>query len=354
MNTTGPTQSAPGESPFAVFAAPECGADQTAARRIARAFDERLRNDGAARRRERLTGLGLALEWLVIVGLTYVMVFAMRPLAVKLLLLIPWSLYSSLALDNITHYANHWPLFRSRLGNALWRASGVLVFFNPLEIRAIHQEHHRAYARADNDERVFAASDRGRSFWGYLTTGALDGLKLLWPLRPMDPCVQALRQRQPAHYREVMAVRFAMLLWFIFLLVLDPINTLCFLVPAVLMVGSLGSLVMNLTDHIPGDSHHPFRLATFLEPTTPAERFFSQVNHYTAATHLTHHLFPAVHWMHLPRLQRQLADIYVRHGAPRSLLINSTLLGNPFAFVRLARELDRRRFEIGSPLPPRP
>ncbi len=331
---------------FEVFSAADCGADQTEARAIARAFEAALRTDKAARQRERAGGLQLAFEWFVLIAVTYTIIYAVRPAWLKLALLLPWSLYASLALDNITHYANHWPLFRAPALDALWRWSGLLVFFNPLEIRAIHYDHHRAYARADNDERVFGAMDRDRSFWRYLASGAFDGLRLLWPLRAMEPCVAMLKQRRPAHYREVVALRFASVLWLALLVALDWRDTLFYFVPFVLVVGSFGSLVMNLTDHIPGDAHHPFRLATFLEPGTRAEAFYSSVNHYTAATHLTHHLFPGVHWVHLPALQRRLAPIYLRHGAPRSLLVNSTLVGNPIRFTRLLRELERRRFDL--------
>ncbi len=331
---------------FAVFATASCRADQGEARAIARAFEAGLRGDPAERRRERVGGLRLAGEWFLLIAVTFAIIYAVEPTWLKVALLLPWSLYASLALDNIAHYANHWPLFRSAALNALWRVSGALMFFNPLEIRAIHSDHHRAYSRADNDERVFAATDRQRSFWGYLAGGALDGLRLLLPWRGMEQSVAALAQRHPAGYREVIALRYASVAFFVLLVGLDWRNTLFFYVPAVLIVGSLGSLVMNLTDHIPGDARHPFRFATFIEPVTRREAMLSSINHHTAATHLTHHLFPGVHWVHLPALQRQLAPIYARHGAPRSRILNSTLIGNPLRFAWLLWDLEQRRFDL--------
>jgi fatty acid desaturase len=63
------------------------------------------------------------------------------------------------------------------------------------------------------------------------------------------------------------------------------------------------------------------------------------VNHFTAATHLTHHLFPQVHWIHIRRLQRRLRRLYLRHEAPHSLIVNSMLLGNPLALLRVLGSL---------------
>jgi fatty acid desaturase len=333
------------EPTFAVFDADACREDQAAARAIARAFEAELRADPTVARRERRAGLRLAVEWGLLLALSFALIYGPLPFGWKALLLVPWSLYASLAFDNITHYANHWPLFGVRALDALWRWSGVLVFYHPLEIRAIHNDHHRAYARADNDERIFGARERGSSFALYLLRGAAGGLRALWPLRAMDASVALLRAKRPEQHREILLQRwtstvlFALLLWF------APLETLALYVPAMLLVSSLGSLVMNLTDHIPGDAHHPFRLATYLQPRTRAERFYDAVNHHTAATHLTHHLYPNVHWSHLPALQERLAPAYERQGAPRSMLLDSTLIGNPLAFLRLLRRLNARRFE---------
>jgi fatty acid desaturase len=325
-------------------APPEAVAQE--ARGIARDFEAALRDDPAAQRSARLAGLRLAVEWLAIIAITYLLIYAVRSVPLKLALLVPWSIYASLALDNITHYANHWPLFRGAFANALWRASGVLVFFNPREIQAIHSDHHRAYSRPDNDERVFGPEQRGQSFARYLLVETLDGLRVLVPWRAMAPPVAALAARRPAHLREIRAIRWAFLGWFGLLVVLDWRDTLFYFVPFVLLVGSFASLVMNLTDHIPGDSHHPFRFATYLAPKTRGEELFSAINHQTCATHLTHHLFPRVHWIHLRALQERLLPIYRRNGAPRSLIVNSTLAGNPLGLARVLRELSRRRFDL--------
>lgn len=73
------------------------------------------------------------------------------------------------------------------------------------------------------------------------------------------------------------------------------------------------------------------------------ERLISFVNHQTAATHLTHHLFPQVHWIHMPRLQRRMRKLYTRYDAPSSMVVNTTLLGNPLALLRVLGSLKRLR-----------
>ena len=316
------------------------------ARGIARDFEASVRDDPSALRQARLAGLRLAFEWLAIIVVTYLLIYAVHPVGLKVALLIPWSIYASLALDNITHYANHWPLFQAPFANLLWRASGVLVFFNPLEIRAIHNVHHRAYSRRDNDERVFGPEQRGQSFWRYLLVESLDGLRVLVPWRAMAPPVVALAARRPEHLREIRVIRWAFLGWFAALVAADWRDTLLYFVPFVLITGSFASLVMNLTDHIPGDSHHPFRFATYVDPSTRSEELFSAINHQTCATHLTHHLFPRVHWIHLRALQARLLPVYRRNDAPRSLIVNSTLVGNPLGLTLVLRELSRRRFDL--------
>jgi fatty acid desaturase len=342
---------APATAPeFHVFETAACREDQDRARATARAFEQELRANPDAARRERRAGLQLALEWCALLAVSLGLIYGPLPLLAKVLLLVPWSLYAALAFDNITHYANHWPLFGVRALDALWRWSGVLVFYHALEIRAIHNDHHRAYARADNDERIFGARERGRSFALYLVQGALGGLRALLPWRAMDASVASLRTKRPDQHREIVLQRWTSALLFAALAWLAPLETLALYVPAILLMGSLGSLVMNLTDHIPGDAQHPFRLATYLQPRTRAERFYDAVNHHTAATHLSHHLYPTVHWVHLPALQARLAPIYARQGAPLSRLRNSTLLGNPLAFARLLLELRRIRFQAADPI----
>lgn len=318
-----------------------CRADLEAARKIAAAHLRQLRADPRAAARERLGGYLLACEWCFLIVTTYALVYAEFAWWLKLTALVPWSLYAGFALDTITHYANHWPLFRVRWADAAWRLSAIAVLFNPREIHHVHLEHHRTYNRPDGGDVPYTPEMIGHSLWPHFGRELIGSLRVLNPLRPLADEVAALAATQPAELREIRRVRWAFPLWVALLLALDPWNTLLYFVPFVVMVGSFASELMNWTDHYPGEARHPFRLATSCEPATRAERLFAAVNHNTAATHLTHHLFPSVHWMHLAALQRALAPIYARHGAPRSLLLTTLLIGNPWRLWTTIRALDR-------------
>jgi fatty acid desaturase len=326
--------------------------DMIAARQIARRFLKSQREHPLWLRAQARANRALALEWALLIAVTYLLVYAPLPsrlLPLKIVLLIPWALYSSLALDVDIHYYNHWPLF-ARVGmNRLVRLSGVLVFASPLEISHHHWQHHRYNDPYDDPQTALTAIAREPGARSWLALGKYLGketLRSVWGFLPWTETpdyIQALRRSRPAEHREITFNRWANLAWLIVLLILDWKDTALLLVPATLLLAPLASFVMNLTDHAPSDLTHPFRQATYLEPRTRMERALSFVNHYTAATHLTHHLFPHVHWCHIRRLQRRLLRVYARWGAPRSMIVGSVLLGNPFGFLKVLRDLRRQR-----------
>lgn len=323
--------------------------DMIAARRIGRRFLKLQRENPRWRRAQRRADRALALEWTLLLAVTYLLVYGPLPLPVKIALLIPWALYSSLALDVDIHYLNHWPLAAREGWNRLVRLSGILVFASPLEINHHHWQHHRYNDPYDDPQTTLTAVAREPGLRSWLALGKYLGTETarsVWGFLPWTAApdyIQALRRSRPAHHREIVLNRWANLAWLIVLLVLDWRDTLFLLVPATLLLAPLASFVMNLTDHAPSDLTHPFRQATYLEPRTRMEKALSFVNHYTAATHLTHHLFPHVHWSHIRRLQRRMLRLYKRWGAPRSMIVNSVLLGNPLGFVKVLRDLRRQR-----------
>jgi len=327
--------------------------DMIAARRLGRHFLKLQREHPLWLRAQTRANHALALEWFLLIAITYLLVYAplpMRsPLVLKLILLIPWALYSSLALDVDIHYFNHWPLFARRGMNRFVRLAGILVFASPLEISHHHWQHHRYNDPYDDPQTTLTAVARkpGLRSWialvKYLGTETLRSLWGFLPWTVTPDYIQALRRSRPGEHREITFNRWANLAWLIVLLVVDWKDTALLLVPATLLLAPLASFVMNLTDHAPSDLTHPFRQATYLEPRTRMERLLSFINHYTAATHLTHHLFPHVHWCHIRRLQRRLLRTYARWGAPRSMIVGSVLLGNPFGFLQVLRALRRQR-----------
>ncbi|HZF09610.1 MAG TPA: fatty acid desaturase [Thermoanaerobaculia bacterium] len=327
--------------------APAWQEDLQQARRLARRLLRLQRQHPLYLRRQNRANALLALEWVGIIAGTYLLVYGPLPWAAKAVLLVPWSIYASLALDVAIHYFNHWPPSSRPWANVALRAVGVLALTSPLEVRYHHWEHHR-YNDPDDDPQLTLAHIRSAPGWrGLLRLVRYLGLEVVrsaWgylPLSPLPPYIAELRRAKPADYWEIVATRWAVPAWILVLLVLRWRETLFLFLPATMVVALLASFLMNLTDHAPSDLRHPFRQATYLEPRTRRERLFSWVNHFTAATHLTHHLFPQVHWLHVRRLQRRLRPLYTRYEAPHSLIVNSILLGNPVALLGVLGALRR-------------
>lgn len=328
---------------------PEVRADLREAWRTARRFLRLQQEHPLWLRRQARADLLLAAEWVGLIAVTYGIVFAPMPWGLKIALLIPWSLYSSLAMDVAVHYFNHWPPFRREGLNILLRALGILVFFSPLEVRYHHWQHHRYNDPFDDPQTALQAIADKPGWRSWAALGRYLGLETarsVWgffPWSEIPPYIRSLKTSKPAHWREIAITRWAGPCWLVVLLILRPAETAFLLIPATLLVAPLGSFIMNLTDHAPSDLTHPFRQATWLEPRTRMERLISFVNHQTAATHLTHHLFPQVHWIHMPRLQRRMRKLYTRYDAPPSMVVNTTLLGNPLALLRVLGSLKKLR-----------
>lgn len=326
-------------------AAPSVAADLSRARLLARRLMRLQRQHALFIRRQNRANVLLVLEWAALVAGTCLLAYGPFPWLVKAILLVPWAIYSSLAMDVAIHYFNHWPPFSRPWANAGVRALGVVVLTSPLEVRYHHWEHHRYNDPDDDPQLTLARFQRTPGARGWLALGGYLGREVArsaWgylPLSPLPHYIRELRRTKPADYWEIVATRWAVPAWILALLVLRWRETLCLFLPATMVVALLASFLMNLTDHAPSDLRHPFRQATYCEPRTALERLFSWVNHHTAATHLTHHLFPQVHWLHVRRLQRRLRPLYARYEAPHSLIVNSMLLGNPIALLGVLRAL---------------
>jgi fatty acid desaturase len=319
--------------------------DLRQARRLARRLMRLQRQHPRFLRRQDQANRLLVAEWVGIIAVTYLLVYGPLPWPLKAALLLPWAIYASLALDVAIHYFNHWPPFAGALANGAVRGLGVLMLTSPLEVRYHHWEHHK-YNDPDDDPQLVLARIQAAPGWrGWLVMGgylAAEVARSAWgylPLSPLPPYIAALRRTKPADYWEIVVTRWAVPAWIGVLLVLRWRETLLLFLPATMVVALLASFLMNLTDHAPSDLRHPFRQATYLEPHDRRARLFSWVNHFTAATHLTHHLFPQVHWLHVRRLQRRLRPLYRRHQAPQSLIVNSMLVGNPLALLRVLAAL---------------
>jgi fatty acid desaturase len=328
-----------------VAATAEVNADLKAAARIARRYMRMQRQHPLWARVCHRGNLRIALEWVAIIAVTYFLVFFVKDWRLLAVLLPGWFIYSALSLDSIVHCFNHWPLFQAKRLNVLWRGLGIFVFWCPLEVRYNHWQHHQAYDLDDDPQEVLRALAR-RGAWGRMVGigryFATETLKSVWSFLPWHSSpeyIAKLRRTRPAHYWEIVLTRWLCCAWMALLIFLRPWETLLFLLPGTFLLAPLASFVMNLTDHLPAQLDHPFRQATYLEPHGWLQGLASMVNHQTAATHLTHHLFPQVHFAHARRLQRRLLKYYRRYQAPQSLIVNTLLLGNPLALVSVTRKM---------------
>lgn len=333
--------------------------DLAEAARRAQPYNARKSLPAAVLRRQKRADLQLFLELLLNIAVTYGLVYRLQPAWLKIALLLPWSIYSALSADNVMHYMNHWPLSRREPVNVLIRALHLPLVLAPLEIRYIHWEHHK-YNDIEIDQETWLRQIAGRargpgvSVLVYAVTYVFGSLAGGLPWSELPPFIQKLKRSRPAHYAEIVATRWAQLGVLGLLVAWRPFETLCFFIPAMVVLPHFAALLMNLTDHLPSTLTHPFRQATYLEPRTWRERFLAAVNRQSAATHLTHHLFPQVHWTQLRELQRELLPIYERHQAPRSHLLTTVLLGNWLEFLRLYHHLGhvcRQELDASEPAP---
>ena len=278
----------------------------------------------------------MQLEWYAHLLLTYLLIYGTDAWYAKVLLL-PWSIYSALALDSIIHNVNHWPPPPRWHIYLVWRWSAILLGMVPLSIKYQHWVHHRSYDLEEDPQnelrRICATSRLKFAFLlgRYVAREVGSSIKDLIPGIQQAGMTWRLRVTRPADYYEIIASQWLRAVLIACLLFADPYDTICFFIPVVVLVPPVVSNLMNLTDHLPAQLDHPFRQATYFHPGSSFERALCSLNHYTAATHLTHHLFPDIHFAFLHRLQSRLLPIYRRHEAPKSLIITTVLCGNPLA-----------------------
>src|SRR5205807_226582 len=160
--------------------------DLARARAAAKRYIAAQKADAAIARRIRRANNSLVAEFVVIIAATYFLIY-LAPWPLLLAVMIPWSIASSLVLDNAVHYLNHWPPFRTAAYNIAWRAAGALVFFGILEIRYHHWEHHLDHRTEE------PAPDR--SAWRYLAR-ELGSSLASWVL-PLPPLTAKLRRSRP-------------------------------------------------------------------------------------------------------------------------------------------------------------
>lgn len=286
----------------------------------------------------------LALEFIVITLLTLLFIFYFKSVYLKLLILIPWSIYSSLTIDNIIHYYNHSNFFRNRWANLIWRSFGILTFNFITEQKYHHWQHHKFDNTLDDPLTTLKSETEHQTFHEFVIKDIFYYYVDLIPMSKFLPdYIKKLKLSKTFDYVEILINRLACLIFLVVILFLDFHNAIFFYIPFVILIPPIVTFTMSLTDHVPGNPSHTFQLATYLNPQSKLEKLYSFLNHYSAATHLTHHLFPYVHWLYLPKLQRRISNYYTKFDSPQSIVINSFLIGNPFSLLNIITEVKKHK-----------
>jgi len=314
-------------------------------KRIATNFQKSSNKNLKFKKIQSISDKFLAIEFLAITFLTFIFIFYLDSLYLRLIILIPWSIYSSLTIDNIIHYYNHSNFFSSSWINILWRSLGILTFNFILEQKYHHWQHHKFDNSLDDPLTTLKSENEHQTFHEFVLKDIFHFYVDTIPLNKFLPdYIKKLKLTKSKEYFEILVNRLACLLFLMTLFVVDFYNTLFFYVPFVILIPPIVTFTMSLTDHVPGNPNHKFQLATYFNPQNKLERIYSFVNHYSAATHLTHHLFPYVHWSCLPELQSRITKYYIKFNAPKSIIINSFLLGNPFILFKIVTEIKNQRY----------
>lgn len=285
----------------------------------------------------------LFIEFILITTLSYILIYSSIAWHLKLIILIPWSIYSALTIDNVIHYINHWNLFKKNWINYISRLIGIFSFNFILEQKYHHFEHHKYNNTLQDPLTTLFDEQKHQTFYEFVLKDIHYYFLDCLPLVKLPKYLIKLKKQNKSNFREIICTRWFCIVWFCILLLIDYKNTLFYYLPFIVLLPPVITFTMSLTDHVPGNPNHVFRQATYYQPKSKYESILSFLNHHSAATHLTHHLFPQVHWIFLQRLQFRILNIYEKHCAPKSIILNSFLIGNPFRLIKILKELDRLR-----------
>ncbi|MGY3133950.1 fatty acid desaturase [Bradyrhizobium sp. USDA 4501] len=228
-------------------------------------------------------------------------------------------------LEAILHWTTHFPVFRSPALNTAHRLCFCVLPLPAIWYRYLHFHHHRFNnGDADTTTTMVGHTSAHASIWAYLRL-ALRELHIL----------QFFREMKVRHKVECIASFVMTLVLAAVLALLDWRAAVLFWLPVTWVGSTLMVAVYNYTDHVPGVPADPYRYATYVPLDSRYRRFLSALDLHNISTHLTHHRAPGIYWTELPRRQATLEAAYRDHGAPVSAALNSAILFNPIAFVRM-------------------
>jgi fatty acid desaturase len=233
--------------------------------------------------------------------------------------------------ESCLHYAVHAPVFRKKVWNGLHRLSWC-VFPLPVVLYRREHFHHHRYNNLSHDQTT-TLDESGARHVSVLTyvrrnvASTRDFYALL---------TRSERREAALHLVLCVALQVGLCLF-------DRSTGALFWLP----VAWVGAPAMNALfcyfGHVPGNPYNKYRASTYVPVDHWWQRALSWLDFHNSAYHLTHHLFPSVHWSELDRLQKKMEPEYTRHRSPRSLAFNSMILLNPFALFATIWRVNRAR-----------
>jgi fatty acid desaturase len=244
--------------------------------------------------------------------------------------------------ESCLHYAVHAPVFRKKFLNALHRLSWF-VFPLPVVLYRREHFHHHRFNNLSHDQTT-TLDDSGSKHVSVFTYVARN----ISSTRDFYVLLNASERREALVHIGLCIALEAALCFF------DRAAGLAFWLP----VSWLGVPAMNALfcyfGHVPGNPYNKFRASTYVPVHHWWQRALTWLDFHNSAYHLTHHLFPSVHWSELESLQKRMEPEYAKHRSPRSLAFNSMILLNPFALFTTIWHVNRKRNAVSIAPPPSP
>ncbi|HEY3595529.1 MAG TPA: fatty acid desaturase, partial [Polyangiaceae bacterium] len=244
--------------------------------------------------------------------------------------------------ESCLHYAVHTPVFQKKLMNGLHRLTWS-VFPLPVVLYRREHFHHHRYNNLSHDQTTTldASGTKHVSVFRYVARN-ISSTRDFYALLS-----RAERREAIVHVALCVALEVALCLF-------HRSAGLLFWLP----VSWLGAPAMNALfcyfGHVPGNPYNKFRASTYVPVLHRWQRALSWLDFHNSAYHLTHHLFPSVHWSELHSLQKRMEPEYARQNSPRSMSFNSMILLNPFALFSTIWRVNRARDMVPITMPPSP
>jgi beta-carotene hydroxylase len=239
------------------------------------------------------------------------------------------------------HYATHLPLFRKKYLNTIHRLSWCIFPLPAVMYRREHFHHHRHNNLGrDQTTTLDASRERHVSVLAYVWRNVAS-------TRGFWNALNGSERREAAlHLGLCVALEIGLCLF-------DRTTTLVFWLPVSWLIAPAMNALFCYFGHVPGNPYSRYLASTYVPVTSRWQRLLCWLDFHNSAYHLTHHLFPGVHWSDLGHVQKDLEPEYQRRGSPRSLAFNSMIVLNPFALFstiwRVNRARDSTRIESQTP-----